>query len=430
MPIRILHSFPHKIGAARICMTAWWEVASAAQAGGELAVYTGAVQRPLPSDIRVHTTLARGRWRVPYRVVGSHRALALHDHIVARTLPKLAGDIDVVHTWPLAGLQTLRVARRLGIPTVVERPNAHTRFAMESVARECQRIGVVLPANHEHAYKEGKLRQEEEEYSLGDYLLCPSEFVVRTFREQGFAPERLVRHWYGYDDQVYYPASDGGKPRTDRASDDNDDDDEARGGLNALFVGVCAVRKGLHFALEAWLRSPASATGRFRIAGEFLPGYRERLAELLAHPSVEVLGHRNDVPELMRRSDVLMLPSIEEGFGLVCTEAIGSGCVPLVSDACTELCVHQQNSLVHAVGDVDALTQHLTLLHDDRDRLAEMRAACLQSAPTLTWRAAGHALVEAYARVVAKGPAHKNAIPAPVLSADIPATGVPAVEHS
>ena len=52
---------------------------------------------------------------------------------------------------------------------------------------------------------------------------------------------------------------------------------------------------------------------------------------MLAHPSVKILGHRNDVPELVRQSDILVLPSIEEGFGLVCTEAMGSGCVPLVS---------------------------------------------------------------------------------------------------
>ena len=80
-----------------------------------------------------------------------------------------------------------------------------------------------------------------------------------------------------------------------------------------LFVGVAAVRKGLHYALEAWLRSPASDDGRFLIAGEFLPEYAQRLSTMLAHPSVHALGHRNDVPELMRTSDVLVLPSIEEG---------------------------------------------------------------------------------------------------------------------
>jgi glycosyltransferase involved in cell wall biosynthesis len=368
-------------------MTAWWEAASVAAAGGDLTVYAGAVQRTLPTSIQTRTTLARGRWRIPYRALGTLRALALHDRVVAHALPKLGDSIDVVHTWPLAGLETLRAAKRLGITTLVERPNAHTRFAMEAVAEECERIGVTLPKEQEHAYNAGKLHKEEEEYNLADYLLCPSDFVVKTFRNQGFDADRMVRHIYGYDEQLYFPQ--GGE--------------REEGGINALFVGVCAVRKGVHFALEAWLRSPASRTGTFRIAGEFLPDYEAKLADMLSHPSVQVLGHRNDVPELMRRSDILMLPSIEEGFGLVCTEAIGSGCVPLVSDACTELCVHEQDSLVHAVGDVDALTQHLTLLDEDRDRLAEMRAACLAGAAALTWKAAGRQLLDVYEQTASVG---------------------------
>lgn len=389
MSVRILHSFPHKIGAGRICTTAWHEVADAADAGGDLTVYAGVVHRPLPPRVRVQTTLARGRWRIPYRALGLLRALALHDRIVARALPKLADTIDIVHTWPLAGLETLRTARLLGIPTVVERANAHTRFAYEVVARECERLGVDLPPDEDHAYNATRLHKEEEEYGLADYLLCPSDFVVRTFRDQGFAPEKLVRHRYGYDESLYHPVVGEREPRS---------------GLCALFVGVCAVRKGLHFALEAWLSSPASRTGTFRIAGEFLPQYEEKLAGMLAHPSVQVLGHRDDIPELMRQSDILMLPSIEEGFGLVCVDAIGSGCVPLVSDACTELCIHDQDALVHAVGDVDAITRHITLLDEDRVRLAELRAACLAAAPTLTWTVAGQRLLEIYGEVAAAHP--------------------------
>ncbi len=385
MSVRILHSFPHKIGADRICTTAWCEAAGAASAGGDLTVYAGAVHRPLPSCIRTRTTLARGRLRIPYRALGTLRALSLHDHIVARALPKL--QVDVVHTWPLAGLETLKTARRLGIATVVERPNAHTRFAYEVVARECERLGVVLPSDQEHAYNASKLHKEEEEYSLADFLLCPSEFVARTFRGEGFESERLIRHSYGYDESVYYPAAGSREEGT---------------GLNALFVGVCAVRKGLHFALEAWLRSSASHTGTFRIAGEFLPQYREKLAPMLEHPSIHVLGHRSDVPELMRRSDVLLLPSIEEGSALVCMEALASGCVPLVSDVCDAVCI-EENALVHRVGDVDTLTDHLTLLDTDRDRLAELRAACLTASPQVTWTAAGRRLLEVYEEAASAG---------------------------
>jgi len=379
--MRVLYSFPHRIGAGRICYTAWEQVNGIAAAGAQVTAFPASVARDLPEGVRVSPTLSRGRLRVPYRLLGQLRALVLHDRIVARRLPSLAGEIDIVHAWPLGSLETLKVARRLGIPTVLERPNAHTRMAYEVVREECEKLGVELPPDHEHAYNETILAREEAEYELADRLLCPSEFVVKTFVDNGVPPERLVRHIYGYDDARFH------LPEEPRPSD---------APLTMLYVGVAAVRKGLHYALDAWLRSPASESGTFLIAGEVLPAYGERLADQLAHPSVQVLGHRDDIPELMRRSDLFILPSIEEGFGLVCTEAVGSGCVPLVSDACTDECRHLENALVHHVGDVAAIEEHITALHEDRALLARLREGCLRSAPGLTWAVAGVRLLDAY----------------------------------
>jgi glycosyltransferase involved in cell wall biosynthesis len=384
--VRILYSFPHKLGADRICYTAWQQVNGLAAAGADLLVFPGALSRRVPANARVQPTLAWGRVRIPYRLLGAMRAVALHDYIVSRRIEKLAGQIDIIHTWPLGSLRTLRTAARLGIPTVLERPNAHTRFAYEVVQQECNRLGVSLPPNHEHAYKADVLAKEEMEYELADYLLCPSEFVVQTFLDQGFKRKKLVRHIYGYDEKSFYPDKE---PR------------ELDRGLTMISVGVCAVRKGLHFALEAWLNSPASRNGTFLIAGDFVPAYREKLASMLDHPSVQVLGHRTDVPELMRKSDILVLPSIEEGFGLVCTEAMGSGCVPLVSDACTDICKHMENALVHHVGDVKALTNHITMVHEKRALLDKLRAEGLSTAPRITWNVAGLKLLQAYREVIA-----------------------------
>lgn len=381
--IRVLHSFPNRLGKARICTTAWYEIDSVAEAGAEMLVMAGDSVRPFPRPVHVRTTLSRGSLRIPYRLIGALRACALHDWLVARKLPKLASQIDIIHAWPLGALQTIKAAKRLGIPVALERCNAHTRFAYEVVQKECDRIGVPLPPNHEHAFNAEKLRHEEEEYALADAILCPSDFVVKTFLDQGFPKEKLVRFIYGVDETHFYPNPARRVPDGNR-------------GLTMIFVGVCAVRKGLHFALEAWLDSPASNNGTFLIAGDFLPAYREKLAPLLVHPSIRVLGQRNDVPELMRQTDLFILPSIEEGFGLVCTEAMASGCVPLVSDACTDLCRHMDNALVHHVGDVEELSKQITFLHQDRDLLARLRVDGLRFVPHITWRAAGQSLLKAY----------------------------------
>jgi len=87
------------------------------------------------------------------------RAFALHDHLVARRLERnWLVRSTLFHTWSLGALHTLKAAAKLGIPAVLERPNAHTRFAYEVVREECERLGVALPADHENAYNEDVLR--------------------------------------------------------------------------------------------------------------------------------------------------------------------------------------------------------------------------------------------------------------------------------
>jgi len=383
--IRVLYSFPLRLGVGRITTTAWYQIDGLGKAGAKITVYPSAIAKTLANGIIVTPTLALGKLRLPVRLLGRIRTAALHDRIVAHRLEKIASQIDIIHTWPIGALETLKTAKRLGIPTVLERCNAHTRFGYEVVQNECKRLGVELPPNHEHAFNHEILKIEEEEYRLAYRLLCPSDFVVKTFLDRGFKKEQLVRHIYGVDEHIFYP--------------DNRPVNESNG-ITMLSVGVCAVRKGLHYALQAWIESPASKNGRFLIAGEFLPAYAEKLSAMLAHPSVKVLGHRNDVQALMRESDILVLSSIEEGFGLVCTEAMASGCVPLVSNACTELCVHGENSLVHPVGDVNTLRDHISLVNADRKLLGRLRTAGLKKVPEITWDAAGKKLLDVYREVI------------------------------
>ena len=384
-PVRVLYSFPHRLGATRICNTAWQQVNGLAAAGAEVTVFTGSICRPLPANVRVRTTLAWGKIRVPYRFLGHARAWAWHDALVARQLKKMAGEVDVVHVWPMGALQTLQTARELGIPAFLERPNAHTEFAYEVVRQECERLGITMPPGHEHAFNAEYLRQEEKEYQLADRLLCPSDFVAKTFLDRGFSMEKLARHQYGFDEKLFFAGSQNA---------------EENRGLTMLFVGGCAPRKGLHYALDAWFKSCAHVKGTFLIAGEFIPGYAQKLSVQLAHPSVKRLGHRSDVPELMRQSDVFILPSLEEGSALVTLEARGSGCVLLVSEAAGAVCRHMENAMTHEVRDVVTLADQLTMLDQNRALLKQLRSASLATASEITWAAAGRKLLAVCRSVV------------------------------
>ena len=70
--------------------------------------------------------------------------------------------------------------------------------------------------------------------------------------------------------------------------------------------------------------------------------------------------------------------------------------MPLVSTACDGPCKHNVDSLVHEIGNSRTLRRHLTLLYEQPEELARLRAGALASRYGLTWTAAGEQLLSAY----------------------------------
>lgn len=386
-PMRILYSFPHSLGSPGIGTTAWHQVAQLVAKGHLVTVVTGRMTRPLAGVQRVRKTASLAGRRIPRRTIGLGRFLAYHDLRARAVLRSGSDEFDVVHTWPLAAQRTLLAARELGIAGLREAPNTHTANAYRVVGRETRALGLRMDPENSHRFNARRLATEEREWKAATGILVPSDAVARSFLQEGFAPQQLFPHRYGY-----HPDDYGGSAGAARRS----------GGLRAVFVGRCEPRKGLHHALRAWHASEASVDGSFTIYGSFAPGYRERLGTLLSHPSVYYAGFVDRPARAYAEADVLMLPSIEEGSALVTYEAMAMGCVPLVSSAAGAYLTTGIDGLVHPVGDVAALTDHLDALARDPVLLSRLREAALVSAATLTWSEAVDRLVACY-RTAAAG---------------------------
>ena len=387
--LKILYSFPFRIGAGQICHTAWQQVSNLCELGVEVTAAVGSVARELPADVHTHSTFGFGPVKFPTRWLGRGRTTVIHDRRVAHLLASSPDQFDLVHVWPLGGLETIRAARRLGIPVMTERPNSHTRYAFEAVEKECRTIDYALPEGHEHTYNPRTLEREEAEYAEVDGLLCPSEFVARTFRERGFDESKIFRHRYGYDDSRFRPGNQ---------------DSTRRKGLKAIYAGGCAPRKGVHHVIRSWVESGAAREGELLLCGDFPPGFLNALGDMIHHPSIKLLGHRSDMPELMRECDLFMLPSVEEGSALTTYEARGSGCVLLVSDASGAVCKDGVNALVHRAGDGAQLTEQLKRVDGNRGLLEELRGNSVAGIGELTWRCAAKSLLECYQSCLDRNP--------------------------
>jgi glycosyltransferase involved in cell wall biosynthesis len=92
---------------------------------------------------------------------------------------------------------------------------------------------------------------------------------------------------------------------------------------------------------------------------------------------------RERVPELMRRHDVLLLPSVFEGLSLSLIEAMAAGCVPVASRIyrVTDYAVADGDTgLLFPVGDTRAAAERLVELGCDRRKLEAMSRAARRAA--------------------------------------------------
>src|SRR5690625_247596 len=94
--------------------------------------------------------------------------------------------------------------------------------------------------------------------------------------------------------------------------------------VSFLFVGQGVQRKGLHHLLKVWKKlNPKSATLTI-VSSSYDPGF----LKLSDQPSVTLLGPQSssNLQKLYEESDVFVMPSLIEGFGLVYLEALSAGC--------------------------------------------------------------------------------------------------------
>lgn len=89
--------------------------------------------------------------------------------------------------------------------------------------------------------------------------------------------------------------------------------------------------------------------------------------------------------EIAAASDLLLVPSRKESFGMVTVEAMGMGCVPMaydISSGSREIIEHGQSGLLVPLGDFEAWASQIQALHSDRSRLANLSARSIERART------------------------------------------------
>ncbi len=291
---------------------------------------------------------------------------AVFDEIASR----LIGDVDVVNCWCSTALRTIRAAHARGIPAVLEVASAHVETQAAILREEFARFGDDI----DHTVLTPRvIARTVREYEEADAIIATSRFVRRTLVESGVAASKISVIPYGVDPAFV--------ALTRRA---------AHGDVpTVLFVGGCGLRKGTPYLLDAFKRVQTRAT--LRLVGRTNEELFSRLGGLPA--GVAAVGSKTGAALAAEyaNADVFVLPSVEDGWGLVVNEAMSAGLPVIVSDAAgsAEVVEDGVNGHVVPARDVDALSARLEMLLGDADLRARMGAAARATAQSRTWRTYG-----------------------------------------
>ena len=276
--------------------------------------------------------------------------------------------LSAVYAYEDAALKTFSAAKMLGLACLYDLPYGYWRSAQELFQEERDLKPEWAASLFSLGDSPDKLKRKDAELSLADVVIVPSQFVYSTLSASPVSSARIKIVPFGS------PPPISKLPEFKIISP-----------LRVLYVGSIGQRKGISYALEAidMLQNQVSLTLIGKPTARNCPPIS---AALERHSWIPSLPHHM-ILEQMRQHDVLLFPTLFDGFGLVMTEALSQG-LPVITTAnsgAAECIRNGVEGFVVPIRNSQAIAERLQQFIDAPDLLYQMRNACLRRAAELSW---------------------------------------------
>ncbi|MBD2292500.1 glycosyltransferase family 4 protein [Anabaena sphaerica FACHB-251] len=204
------------------------------------------------------------------------------------------------------------------------------------------------------------LKRFAEECQQADLIIVLSEVAKQTFIQAGLAPEKVKVVTPFVDTQKFHPTV-----KNDQV-------------FRVLYVGTIEPRKGIPYLFQAFLQADIPNSELLIVGGASTRGLRQFMTETLnKHTNIkqEFWNFSQDDPtEVFGKSSVLVLPSVEDGFGLVALEAMACGLPVIVTSNCgvADVVNHGINGFIAPPRDVKTMANQLRFLAENESIRREM----------------------------------------------------------
>jgi len=283
---------------------------------------------------------------------------------------------DLFIGWAHYFLESLPEVRKKGSIVVLETGSMHILAQQAILKEEYERFGQpfapIDPRNVEKIVAE---------YKAADYILVPSSHVVESFIQQGISASKLRMVPYGVNLTRFSPAEK--KPEK----------------FTILFVGQVSLQKGVQYLLQAF-KAACLSNAKLVIVGQLNVDFQTIYKQYKNDPTIIFYGavSQEQLVKMYQTASVFVLPSLQEGFGMVLLEALSCR-VPLI---CTDhtagplLIENNDCGFVVPIRDVGALTAKLLFLYNNPEVAEQMGKRGASKMKNFSWDVYGEKIFNVY----------------------------------
>ncbi|MBK8030812.1 MAG: glycosyltransferase family 4 protein [Chloroflexi bacterium] len=296
-----------------------------------------------------------------------------------RWVSKNIGDADVFTFMSQFGLYGQQEAQRRGMKTVCIRSSAHIEEQDRLLREEYALHGRKYPG-----ISRWTVRRELQEYAEADLIDVCSTYAYDTFRARGFPAEKLFLSPLSADLSLFRP-----QPKTDDV-------------FRVLYAGTLSLQKGIGYLLSACadLKLP---NFELILAGPLHSEAKDLLSRYSGQFQYLGVVPRVRLSQTYAQASVLVLPSIQDGFGMVMAQAMACG-VPVIATTNTgsrDLFTDGVEGFIVPIRDSQAIHEKILHLYHNpelRDKMAQAALRRVQSVGG--WDEYGERAIQAYSRLL------------------------------
>lgn len=286
---------------------------------------------------------------------------------VAKYLNKNYKKIDTVYCYAHGAFDIFKVSKAFNIKCLYDLPIEYYKSLLSIIDQE--RKDNNKWAKYIFTYQQNKsiLNIIDEELSLADYVFVASSYVKNSLCNYGWANKRIYVIPYGFPNV---------NPKNYRKIENDK--------IKLLYVGGIHQLKGISYMFDAV--NNLNDKVELSIIGSLNVKDAQIMNELHKHNYLGSLPHE-EVLKHMKKNDILIFPSLSDGFGLVVSEAMSQGTPALVTDHCgvADLIEDNYNGWVVPSRSSYAIQKKLEYIIDNVQSISYCGKNAILTAKSRTW---------------------------------------------